>query len=378
MLGPATLPAGTLESSLLHALPGKDPLIKRTFQPPNYETPVRDLAGLFTDNRKFFVRYHLVSIPEIDSTKWRLSVGGEAAEKPIVLGFDELRTKFESVEITAVCQCSGNRRGLANPHVPGVQWGYGAMGNARWRGVRLGDVLKSVGLRTNALEVVFDGADAGNVPKTPDFVKSLPLWKALDENSLIAFEMNGERLPRWNGYPARLVVPGWTATYWMKHLTSIDVVAKPFDGFWMKTAYRIPKGLFPVVDRFLSQETEANTPITENLVNSLITNVSDGQRFPATGGVPVKGVAWDGGHGIERVDVSSDGGSTWTTAELGENAGRFSWRTWSWSFGPPKPGAYTLAARATNRIGTTQTSAALWNPAGYHHNVIQKLGIVVG
>jgi DMSO/TMAO reductase YedYZ molybdopterin-dependent catalytic subunit len=378
IVGPAALPAGTLESSLLHALPGKEPLIKRTFRPPNYETPVHDLAGLFTENRKFFVRYHLLSIPEIDAAKWRLRVGGEAAEKSIELTLDELRTKFEPVEIAAVCQCSGNRRGLSEPHVPGVQWGYGAMGNARWKGVRLHDVLERVGLRPNALEVVFDGADAGVVPKTPDFVKSLPVRKALDENTLIAFEMNGERLPHWNGFPARLVVPGWTATYWVKHLTSIEVVAKPFDGFWMKTAYRIPNGLFPVIDRFLSQETATNTPITEILVNSLFTNVADGQHFPATSPLEVKGIAWDGGYGIDRVDVSSDGGTTWTTADLGDKAGQFSWRTWSWSFRPGNPGAYTLAARATNRAGTTQTSAALWNPAGYHHNVIQKVGIIVG
>jgi hypothetical protein len=146
----------------------------------------------------------------------------------------------------------------------------------------------------------------------------------------------------------------------------------------MKAAYRIPNRLFPVVDRFLSQETATNTPITEILVNSLVTNVADGQHFPATPAVEVKGIAWDGGFGIDQVDVSSDGGATWTTAELGSDAGRFSWRTWSWSFRPGKPGAYTLAARATNRIGTTQTSTALWNPAGYHHNVIQRVGITVG
>jgi DMSO/TMAO reductase YedYZ molybdopterin-dependent catalytic subunit len=377
LVGPAALPAGALESSLLHALPGKQPLIKRTFRPPNYETPVRDLARLFTENRKFFVRYHLLSIPEIDAAKWRLRVGGDAAEKSIELSLDELRKQFEPVEIAAVCQCAGNRRGLSDPHVPGVQWGYGAMGNARWKGVRLRDVLERVRPRPNALEVVFDGADAAVVPKTPDFVKSLPVKKALDENTLIAFEMNGAPLPHWNGFPARVVVPGWTATYWVKHLTSIDVVAKPFDGFWMKTAYRIPNGLFPVGDRFLSQETASNTPITGMLVNSLFTNVANGQRFAATRPLDLTGIAWDGGSGIERVEASSDGGITWAAAELGDDAGRFSWRTWRWAFRPGKPGAYTLAARATNRAGITQSPTPLWNPAGYHHNGIQKVGVVV-
>ena len=374
---PGELPSGTLESALLEALPGKLPLIKRTYRPPNFETPLDYFKEALTPNQAFFVRYHLANIPAVNAAQWKLKVGGEAVQTPLELTLDDLKNHFEQVEITAVCQCSGNRRGLFQPYIPGVQWGYGAMGNARWKGVRLRDVLNQAGINKDALEVVLDGADRGVLDKTPDFVKSLPVWKALDENTLLAFAMNSEPLPHWNGYPARVVVPGWSATYWLKQLNSINVVTRPFDGFWMKTAYRIPKGKFPVVDRFISQETEANIPITEILVNSLITSLTEGQQFKRGQPVDVAGVAWDGGYGIQRVDVSTDSGKNWQEARLGEDLGRFAWRQWRFNFAPPAPGKLTIMARATNRIGTTQTFELILNPSGYNHNVVQKINIEV-
>jgi DMSO/TMAO reductase YedYZ molybdopterin-dependent catalytic subunit len=286
----------------LASLPGKQPLIKKTYRPPNFETPVAYFDGPYTPNDRFFVRYHLSAIPEVSLSQWELRIGGDAVGAPLEFTMAELRRNFEMVELPALCMCAGNRRGLFLPHVPGIQWGHGAMGNALWKGIRLRDVLNKANLKKEALEVTLDGADTGVLEKTPDFVKSLPLSKALDEHTLIAFEMNGESLPHWNGFPARLVVPGWAATYWVKHLTSINVVTKPFDGFWMKTAYRIPKGKFAVSDLFPSlfpsQETDANTPITELLVNSLITHPADGQQFNGIHPIEAKGVAWDGGHGI--------------------------------------------------------------------------------
>jgi DMSO/TMAO reductase YedYZ molybdopterin-dependent catalytic subunit len=375
--GPPGLPSGALESSILDALPGKKPLIKRTYRPPNYETPLDYFAQPFTPNDVFFVRYHLTDIPEVKAADWKLEVGGDAAQKPFALGLDQLKREFEPVEIAAVNQCSGNRRGLFDPHVPGVEWGYGAMGNARWKGARLKDVLARAGLAKDAVEIAFDGADSPVHDKAPDFVKSIPVWKALDESALVAWEMNGEPLPHWNGFPARIVVPGWTATYWMKHVTSIRALAQPFQGFWMKTAYRIPKGKFPVVDRFLTQETEVNTPITEMVVNSLITSPRDGQRVAAGRRLEVKGIAWDGGYGIRLVEVSSDGGRSWRAAELGKDLGRYSWRQWSHAFAPDRKGALALMARATNRAGATQTFELIPNPAGYHHNVVQRVEIHV-
>ncbi|MGH8743974.1 MAG: molybdopterin-dependent oxidoreductase, partial [Burkholderiales bacterium] len=220
-LGPKSLPSGTLESAVLEALPGKLPLIKRTYRPPNFETPTSYFNEVITPNDVFFVRYHLANIPKVSAQDWRLRIGGDSVEKPYQLSFDELKRDFEPIEITAVNQCSGNRRGLSDPHVAGVEWGYGAMGNAKWKGARVRDILNKAGVKKDALEVVLDGADSGVIDKTPDFVKSIPIWKALDENSLIAYEMNGTPLPHWNGFPARLIVPGWTGTYCMKHIISL-------------------------------------------------------------------------------------------------------------------------------------------------------------
>lgn len=373
----AGLPAGALESAALEILPGKKPLIKRSFRPPNYETPISYFTDFFTPNEAFFVRYHLADIPRTAPLSWKLRIGGVAVDNPLEFTLDELKRGFEPMEVVAVNQCAGNRRGLVQPHVPGVQWGYGAMGNARWKGVKLRDLLNKAGLRKGALEVVFDGADTGAIPGTPDFAKSLPLWKALDENTLIAFEMNGEPLPHWNGFPARLVVPGWTATYWVKHLVSIAVVDKPFNGFWMKTAYRLPQGLFPVADRFLSQESDTNTPITEIMVNSLIINLVDGHRFRLGEWIDVQGIAWDGGHGIQSVEISTDAGKSWHTAETGKHHGRFSWTQWNFRFRPHTKGIHGLVAKATNRVGESQAFQLIQNPAGYHHNLVQKLNLII-
>ena len=372
------LAAGTRAEAVLDALPGKRPLIKLSYRPPNYETPLGYFADPITPNDAFFVRYHLADIPEVDARTWRLTIGGDAAEKTIALGLDDLM-RLEPVELTAVCQCSGNRRGLFSPHVPGVQWGVGAMGSARWKGVRLKDVLAKAGVRKDAVELVLDGADGPVLDKTPDFVKSIPIWKALDETVLIAFEMNGQKLPHWNGFPARLVVPGWTGTYWTKHLAKLELVSKPYDGFWMKSAYRIPKGRFPVVDRFVSQESPGgdNTPITEIMVNALITGPVEGQKVTARQPVTVSGIAWDGGYGIDTVEVSSDEGATWLPASLGADGGRFAFRPWSLKLPAAKPGKQVILAKATNRIGATQPRALIANPAGYHHNVVARVAVTV-
>ena len=372
------LPGGEYDTAVLDALPGKQPLIKLSYRPPNYETPVSFFTAPVTANDAFFVRYHLADIPErIDLRSWRLRVGGDAAANPFELTMAELQSGFEHVDITAVCQCSGNRRGLSEPHVPGVQWGLGAMGNAVWTGVRLKDVLAKAGLRKETIEIVLNGADGPVIDKTPDFIKSIPIWKALDENTIVAFGMNGQPLPHFNGFPARLVVPGWTATYWMKHLVSIEAATKPFDGFWMKSAYRIPNGKFPIIERFLSQENDANTPITEIVVNSLTTSPAEGQRFKFGRPIDVSGIAWDGGYGVRLVEVSTDGGKTSHEASLGKDDGRFAFRPWSYRFNPAGAGTYRITAKATNRVGQTQVDTLIFNPAGYHNNVIRPTTISV-
>ena len=367
---PAALPLGTRDEVVLDALPGKKPLLKLTSRPPNYETPISYFRTPLTPNDAFFVRYHLADIPEVNAATWKLAVAGDGADGQAELTLDDIK-KMPASEIVAVNQCSGNRRGLFQPHVAGVEWGFGAMGCARWKGVRLKDILDKVGIKKEAIEIVLDGADGPVVDRTPDFVKSIPVWKAMEETTLIAYEMNGQPLPHFNGFPARLVLPGWTGTYWTKHITSLRAVTKPFEGFWMKSAYRIPIGKFPVVARFISQETDVNTPITEIVVNSLITSPDDGANVKV-GNVMVSGIAWDGGYGIRTVEVSTDGGVTWVPAKLGEDLGRFAFRPWSYELSA-KRGKNMVTARATNAIGQTQTTSLILNPAGYNHNVMQTV-----
>ena len=275
-----------------------------------------------------------------------------------------------------MCQCSGNRRGLFEPHVPGVEWGVGAMGNAVWRGVRLKDVLARAGVKPGAIEVVFDGADTAPLDKTPDFVKSLPIDVAMSDDVLVAFEMNGQPLPHWNGFPVRLVVPGWTGTYWVKQLTSVKVVSTPEKNFWMSTAYRLPRGKFPT-PTFSSQLYAPNEPITSMVVNSLITSLRSGQQIARGKPLEVRGLAWDGGAGIAKVEVSVDSGSTWAPAKLGKDLGRYSFREFSLAAPTREQGSRVVMSRATNSAGQTQVSELIHNPAGYHHNVIQRIYVEI-
>jgi DMSO/TMAO reductase YedYZ molybdopterin-dependent catalytic subunit len=364
------VPAGLDSSAAMEALPGKKPLIKLSYRPPNYESPLDYFDTPITPNDRFYVRYHLSDIPSINAKTYKIAVGGDGANGQTEITFNELK-KFPAYEVVAVNQCLGNRRGLSKPHVAGVQWGYGAMGCARWKGARLKDLLDQVGLKKEAIEIAFNGADGPAFDKTPDFIKSLPVWKALDESTLVAYEMNGEPLPHFNGYPARLIVPGWTGTYWMKHLIAINALTKPQGGFWMNPAYRIPVGKFPIVARFITQESATTTPITEMVVNSLITSHVDGARVKV-GKITVRGLAWDGGYGIRTVEVSTDGGQIWAAATLGDDLGRYAFQPWSFVL-TAKPGKNTVTVNATNKIGQTQTAALLFNPAGYHNNVMQSV-----
>src|SRR3954471_4525438 len=374
-LGFAELPDGALAEQVLHALPGKVPLIKKSFRPPNYETPIEYFRTPLTPNRAFFVRWHLAAIPQIALKDWSLSVGGDSAERGLNFTLNELKKEFKPAQVTAVCQCSGNRRGLFEPHVAGVEWGVGAMGNAVWRGVRLKDVLAKAGVKGDALEVVFDGADHGALDKTPDFVKSLPIDVALRENTLIAFDMNALPLPHWNGFPARIVVPGWTGTYWVKGVTSIKVMPRAEKNFWMSAAYRLPRGRFKTPS-FKSQVAEANEPITTMVVNSLVTSVKAGQQVARGKPLDLRGVAWDGGAGIAKVEVSTDG-SNWAAAKLGKELGRFSFREFALTVPTREARSLVVMARATSNSGETQVNELIHTPAGYHHNVIQRLYVEV-
>lgn len=369
------VPAGVQGVAAMEALPGKKPLIRLADRPPNYESPLEYLRTPITPNDQFFVRYHLADIPEVDVKAYKIAVGGDGANGTAELTLDDLKA-MPSAEVVAVNQCSGNRRGLSKPHVAGVEWGYGAMGCARWKGAKLKDVLNKVGVKKETIEVSFGGADGPVVDKTPDFIKSIPLSKAMDDATLIAYEMNGAPLPHFNGFPARIVVPGWTGTYWMKHVNKIDALTQPLKNFWMTAAYRIPIGMFPSGTRFTSQEYAPNTPITEMVVNSLITSHRDGANIKA-GKVTVSGIAWDGGYGIRTVQVSTDGGKSWSTAALGQDLGKYAFRPWSFELNA-KRGANTVMVNATNRIGQSQVTDLLFNGAGYHNNVMQNITLTAG
>jgi DMSO/TMAO reductase YedYZ molybdopterin-dependent catalytic subunit len=369
------VPDGVASIATMGTLPGKKPLIQLADRPPNYEAPLEYLRTPITPNDQFFVRYHLADIPNVDAKTYKITVGGDGANGTAELTLDDLK-KLPAVEVVAVNQCSGNRRGLSKPHVAGVEWGYGAMGCARWKGAKLKDVLDKAGLKKEAIEIFFAGADGPSFDKTPDFVKSIPVWKALDDSTIVAYEMNGQPLPHWNGFPARIVVPGWTGTYWMKHVTTVNALTKPLADFWMNPAYRIPVDKFPIRDRFLSQENATTTPITEMVVNSLITSHRDGDKVKV-GKVTVSGQAWDGGYGIRSVEVSADGGKTWTSAKLGDDLGRYAFRPWSFELSA-KRGKNTVMVNATNKLGQAQVSELIFNGAGYHNNVMQNIALMAG
>ena len=370
------LPDGTRAEAHLARVPGKQPMIELTSNPPNYETPIQAFTYPITPNDQFFVRYHLSSLPDAKSLeRWSLEVGGDAAERSVSFTLQQLND-LPQAEVVAVCQCAGNRRGLVQPHVPGVQWAHGAMGCATWHGPRLKDLLARAGLKPDVAEIWFDGADGPLMPGTPDYLKSLPPGKALADDTIVATTMNGGPLPLWNGFPARLVVPGWTGTYWIKHLSRITASTKALDGFWMRKAYRVPARLFPVTTAFATQEDSSTWPITEMVTNSLIASPLDGEEVERSG-FPVRGIAWDKGNGIARVEVSVDGGKSWQSSLLDGEISRYSYRSFRFETGPVPRGTAELRVRAISNTKEGQPDVYRPNPAGYHKPVPQRLTVKV-
>jgi DMSO/TMAO reductase YedYZ molybdopterin-dependent catalytic subunit len=358
----------------LVAYPQKRPLIRHTARPPQLETPFRAFReGILTPNDAFFVRYHLANIPTfVNAAAFRLSVRG-LVRTPLSLSLGELQTGFTATEIVAVAQCSGNSRGFVSPRVAGGQMGNGAMGNARWRGVPLKAILDRAGVKAGATQVTFQGLDTPALPATPDFVKALPLDHARSDEVLVAYAMNGADLPMLNGYPIRLVVPGYFGTYWVKHLSDIEVVDREFDGFFMAKAYRIPATDCACVAP--GTAAQATRSIGRMPVRSFITSHEDGDSIPAKRAFVLRGIAFDGGSGIAAVAVSADDGRSWQAAKLGEDLGVYSFRPWEAALTLPKPGAHSLKVRATSRSGETQPLTALWNPAGYQRNVVESMKV---
>ncbi len=344
-------------------------------RPPCLETPWRYFQHDLTPNEAFYVRSHLQTVPAaIDLKAWRLRIDG-AVDRPLELSMDDLR-RLGSDELVAVNQCSGNSRSLFGPRVPGAKWRNGAMGNARWAGVGLAKVLRAVGVRREAVQVTFDGLDEGPLASVPDFVKALDIDHALQPEVTVAYSMNGEPLPVLNGFPARLVVPGWYATYWVKALHRITVLPHAFDGYWMAKAYKIPANPNGVEDPH-AKLTDHLIPINRMNVRSFVTTPEPGSTVPAGRTVEVEGIAFDGGSGIRGVEISVDGGSTWAEAVLGDDLGRYSFRRWRYRWSPASRGEYRLRSRATAGDGQVQPDTEGWNRNGFMRNAVEEMTVHV-
>lgn len=362
--------------------PQKAPLILLTDRPVQLETPRHYFLQAFTPNDAFYVRWHLETIPNsVDLKEWRLRVEGNV-EKPLVLSFPDLLKQFAPATVAAVNQCSGNSRSRLQPRVPGGQWGNGAMGCALWTGVNLREILEAARVRKGSVQVQFEGLDRGKGPEgygSNRFMKSFDLSNPVLDEIILAHSMNGEPLPMLNGFPLRVIVPGYFATYWMKSLASIRVLEKEDDNFWMKTAYRIPDtpdGSTTPED--VKAGKVKTIPIARMPVRSFLISPDGSSKIPVGSRVQLRGIAFSGHGGIRSVEVSEDGGSRWRATRLGEDHGPYSFRTWDLPWTPAKPGQYDISVRATDEKGNTQPEGGVWNPGGYLWNAIERQKITVG
>jgi len=355
--------------------PEKKEMILLTDRPPNLETPLKYFMLDFTPNDVFFVRWHLSGLPnKVDEDTFHLRVGGNVSTT-LSLTLNDLKTKFKPYTVNALCLCAGNARSCFNPRVAGAQWVNGGMGNAKWTGVKLKDILNMAKAKSSSKFVSFNGMDAPPLSSVPDFVKSLSYDHAMDGEVMIAYSMNDEPLPYLNGFPLKLVVPGWYATYWVGMLNEVKVHADTFKGYWMKKAYLSPKGV--------SNGNEDPTALAKDLepVNKIAIRsifVSPEPETIISKGIvqEVQGLAFDGGDEITKVEISMDNGKTWLPANLDVSPGKYSWRRWRYNFKPASTGTYTLMVKATNSKEDTQPIHQ-WNRSGYMRNEIESLTLNV-
>lgn len=353
-----------------NTIKGKDSrLIVRSLRPEDLETPVSLLNSYLTPNDLFYVRHHAYAAT-VNEKDWKLTIDGEV-DKPFTLTLDELK-KFPKATVTVTLECAGNGRAFYDPPVAGIQWEKGAVGTARWTGARLADVLKRAGVKVTGKYVALDGADKA-VSKQPEFIRNLPLEKAMHLDTILAYEMNGQPLPVLHGFPLRAVASGWEGAYAVKWLTHIQVIPQEHDGFFVKTAYRYPNRRVAPGEAVAPQDME---PVKGLVVKSFLNAPLDGTKQKA-GPVRVSGFAWAGEAFITKVEVSMDNGSTWQLAKLGKEREKYAWQSFEHTFNITKPGSYLLMARATDDKGNMQPVAPQWNPSGYLWNVIDKVRIHV-
>jgi DMSO/TMAO reductase YedYZ molybdopterin-dependent catalytic subunit len=361
------------ERPLTHDFPQKAAMILQRTRPPLLETPMEVFdRGVFTPNEQFYVRWHWAVIPNsIDVNGFRLSVRGHI-DHALSLSVEDI-LHLPRIELAAVNQCSGNSRGLFWPRVPGAQWAHGAMGNAKWTGVRLKDVLDRAGVKAGAAQVRFKGLDEPVVADAPHFRKSLAIDHARNGEVMIAFAMNGEQLPLLNGFPLRLIVPGWYSTYWVKMLSDIEVLDKPDNNYWMAVAYTIPDT--PHANIAPGQSGVKMIPINRMVPRSFFTNLAAGASIPASTRLPVRGIAFGGDTGVAKVELSADGGKSWQATTLSTDYGKYSFRQWETSVSLPEKGNHALLVRCTNLAGDVQLDKPNWNSSGFMRNVIETVQV---
>ena len=369
------LPGGPGARQVTTAFPQKGQMILQRTRPPLLETPFEVFdKGVFTPNDQFYVRWHWAVIPtDIDTDKFSLTVHGHV-NQTLSLSLSDILHGLPSVQLAAVNQCSGNSRGFFQPRVPGGEWANGAMGNALWTGVRLKDVLDRAGVKPGAVQVRFKGLEEPVVADAPHFMKSLDIDHARDGEVMIAYAMNGEQLPLVNGFPLRLVVPGWYATYWVKMLNDIEVLDQPDTNYWTKVAYTIPDT--PHADITPGETNVKMVPINRMVPRSFVTNIPSGQKVKAASPTMVRGIAFGGDCGVASVDYSIDRGQSWHQAQLGKEEGKYGFRQWQTQLALPTPGEYTLLIRCTNSNGVAQPETPNWNPAGFMCNVVESIDII--
>jgi sulfite oxidase len=351
-------------------VPGEEGMLLRSFRFIDLESPVEYFNTWLTPVPHFFVRNHMHEPSELDADTWRLSLGGEV-KKPLTLNLAEL-SKIETHSVVNTLECAGNGRSLHRPQVPGIQWGKGAVGTARFSGPRLRDVLQRAGVKPTGKHVMFRGLD--EVPgKVPPFIRSIPIEKALDGDTLVATHMNGLPLTKHHGFPARALVPGWIGAASCKWLTEIKVLDAEFVGNFMNPGYRLPNQPVKPGDAIKPEDTH---PVTTLSVKSVIAGPSDGASLKA-GKVTVHGAAWAGEADIAKVEISTDSGASWSPAKLGREQAHYAWRMWSYDWKAGKSGDYTILSRATDNQGRTQPESAVWNPSGYLYNAVDQVKIHV-
>ena len=352
-------------------IPGKELLIVRSRRFFDLEMPLDKLQSWITPVDLFFVRNHVGEPYSLNASTWKLSIGGEV-QHPVELSYEDLG-KIESATVTNTLECAGNGRAFFNPHAAGIQWQRGAVGNARWSGPRLKDVLARAGLKPTGKHVVFKGLEEPP-GKVPQFMRSIPIEKALDPDTLVATHMNGEKLSKHHGFPARILVPGWIGAASTKWVTEMTVLDHEFDGFYMKPGYRMPTRALAPGEELKPDDVTA--PVTRLNVKSVIASPGDGSTA-RSGMIPVHGVAWAGEADVTGVDISTDGGKTWAPAELGADHAKYSWRLWKYPWTAKSRGDYVIMSRAKDSDGRLQPAQPAWNPSGYVWNAIDQVKIHV-